>query len=352
VNDQAKFRHNEFFKSLPKVELHRHLEGSIRLTTMVEIARRYELDLPYADVDQFRPLVQVMDGEPFNFQNFLSKFASIRKFFQSPEVIKQITREVIADAAADNVRYFELRFTPVALTRIGGYSLGEAMDWVIEAAEEASTKNGITTKLIASVNRHESVQLAEEVVGLAIDRKERGIVALDLAGSEAEYPGEEFAGVFREAKEAGLFITIHAGEWGGPKIIRLAVEKLFAERIGHGVRVMEDPEVVAITRERGIVFEVCPTSNYQSGVCDSLATHPLGRMVDAGLRVTINTDDPAISQIELSDEYELACETLGLPLLTITKTVVDAARAAFLLNDEKEALIANLEKEMAEKTNG
>jgi adenosine deaminase len=318
---------------------------------MVEIARKFDLDLPYGDIDSFRPLVQVMDGEPFNFQNFLSKFASIRKFFQSEEVIRQITREVIADAAADNVRYFELRFTPVALTRMRDYPLGDAMDWVIETAEEASQEYGITTKLIASVNRHESVKLAEEVVGLAIDRKDRGIVALDLAGSESEYPGEEFAGVFREAKESGLFITIHAGEWGGPGIIRLAVEKLFAERIGHGVRVLEDPEVIAIARDRRIVFEVCPTSNYQSGVFTSLDQHPLAAMVNAGLLVTVNTDDPAISQIDLSDEYELACETLGLGLPKLTKAVVDAARSAFLINNEKEALIASLEKELAEKTN-
>jgi adenosine deaminase len=316
---------------------------------MVEIARSYNLDLPYNNVDKFRPLVQVMDGEPFNFQNFLSKFASIRKFFQSPEVIKKITREVVADAAADNVRYFELRFTPVALTRIGDYPLGDAMDWVIEAAEEASEEFGVTTKLIASVNRHESVKLAEEVVGLAIDRKDRGIVALDLAGSEAEFPGEEFADVFREAKEEGLYITIHAGEWGGPGIVRLAVEKLFAERIGHGVRVMEDPEVVALARDRKIVFEVCPTSNYQSGVFTSLADHPLAKMIDAGLVVTINTDDPAISQIDLSDEYELACETFNLPLPAFRKTVVDAAKAAFLQNNEKETLIASLESELAEK---
>jgi adenosine deaminase len=319
---------------------------------MVEIARKFNLDLPFEDEDKFRPLVQVVESDPFNFQNFLSKFASIRKFFRTPEVIQQITRDIIADAAADNVRYLELRFTPVALTRINGHPLGEAMDWVIEATEQASEENKITTKLIASVNRHESVQLAEEVVQLAIERKDRGIVALDLAGSEAEYPGEEFAGVFREAKEAGMFITIHAGEWGGPKIIRLAIEKLSAGRIGHGGRVMEDPEGVALAREREMVFEVCPTSNYQSGVCNSLSTHPLSAMIDAGLLVTINTDDPAISQIDLSDEYELACETLGLELPTFTKTVVDAARAAFLLNDDKQALIASLEQELAEKING
>jgi adenosine deaminase len=346
VSDQEKKRENEYYKSLPKVELHRHLEGSINLSTMLDIARSHQLDLPYEDVEQFRPLVQVMDTDPYTFQNFLSKFASIRKFFRSPEVIKQITREVIADAAADNVRYLELRFTPVALTRIGGYPLGDSIDWVIEASEEASKELGITTRLIASVNRHESVELAEEVMQQAVARMERGVVALDLAGSENDFPGEEFAGIFREAKEAGLFITIHAGEWGGPEIVQLAVEKLSAERIGHGVRVLENPAVTEMARERQIVFEVCPTSNYQSGVFTSLDQHPLVKMIESGLRVTINTDDPGLSQITLSNEYKLACETLGLGLAELNASVLTAAESSFLPADEKQALIGRLEKEL------
>lgn len=349
MSDQEKIKDFTFYKSLPKIELHRHLEGSVQLSTMVEIARDFNLDLPFEDDAQFRPLVQVMDGEPFTFQNFLSKFASIRKFFRTPEVIQQITRDIIASAAKDNVRYIELRFTPVALTRINGHPLGDAMDWVIEAADEASKRYAITTRLIASVNRHEDLSLAEEVAQQAAARKARGIVALDLAGNEAEFPGNDFAALFREAKEAGLNITIHAGEWGGPDIVRLAMEKLSAERIGHGVRVMEDPDVVALAREREMVFEVCPTSNYQSGVTTSLGDHPLAAMIDAGLRVTLNTDDPAISRIELSDEYELAVETLGIPLADFTQTIMEAAEAAFLPDDEKSQLTASLEKELAAK---
>ncbi|MEN8240955.1 MAG: adenosine deaminase [Chloroflexota bacterium] len=346
MSDNAKNRESEFFKSLPKVELHRHLEGSINLSTMLEIAKSHQLDLPYEDVAQFQPLVQVMDTDDYTFQNFLSKFASIRKFFQSPEVIKQITREVIADAAADNVRYLELRFTPVALTRIGGYPLGDAIDWVIEASDAASKEFGITTRLIASVNRHESVELAEEVMQQAVARMDRGVVALDLAGSENDFPGEEFAGIFSEAKDAGLAVTIHAGEWGGPEIIQLAVDKLSAERIGHGVRVLEDPDVTAMAKERQIVFEVCPTSNYQSGVITSLDQHPLVKMIEAGLQVTINTDDPGLSQITLSNEYQLACETLGLELPALRASVLTAAQASFLPEKEKQPLVTSLEKEL------
>ncbi|MEJ2485837.1 MAG: adenosine deaminase, partial [Anaerolineales bacterium] len=263
-------RTREFYKSLPKVELHRHLEGSLRLSTMLDIARAYKLDLPYDDELKFSSLVQVVNSDKLNFQNFLSKFATLRKFYQSPEAIRRIARETIIDAAADNIRYLELRFTPVALTRIKEFPMSEAIDWVIEEVMEASKECGVMTQLIASVNRHESVKLAEEVMQLAVDRIGKGVVGLDLAGSEAEYPGEEFKYVFNQAKESGLKVTIHAGEWGGPEIIKMAIETLSAARIGHGVRVMEDATAIDLAKERRVAFEVCPTSNYQSGVITAL----------------------------------------------------------------------------------
>ena len=317
---------------------------------MIEIVRAHDLDLP-RNVDKFRQLVHVLDGDPFTYTNFLSKFKTLRFMYQSPELIKRITREAIADAAADNVRYMELRFTPVALTRIKDFPLSEAMDWVIESVEEASEEYGVITSLIATVNRHESLDLAEEVVKLAVDRKDKGIISLDLTGNEADFPGVEFEGVFKEAKQSGLRITIHAGEWGGPENIELAINKLGAERIGHGVRVLEDPKVVDLTRERKITFEVCPTSNYQSGVFSSIEEHALPKMIDQGLIVTLNTDDPAISQIDLSDEYELACEFFGFDITSLQKIILRAAQSSFLPNERHKELIASLKKEFKENNN-
>lgn len=345
---QSVFRHRLFYKSLPKVELHRHLEGSLRLTTMLETARKYQLDLPYDNPDHFNHLVQVIEGEQFNFQNFLSKFNSLRLFYQSPEVIRQFAREAVADAAIDNIRYLEMRFTPVALTRVKDFPMGEAVDWVLSAVEEAARDYGVKTRLIVSVNRHEPVDLAEQAFELAAAGMDRGVVGVDLAGNEAEFPGEEFAAVFREAREAGLRASVHAGEWGGPERIRLAVESLGAERIGHGVRVMEDPDLVALTRERQIPFEVCPTSNYQSGVVSDIRLHPLSAMVGAGLHVTLNTDDPGISQIVLSDEYELACEELGIPVEGLPGLIENAARAAFLPDEEFGQLLDEINTELNE----
>jgi adenosine deaminase len=316
---------------------------------MIEVARDHELALPHKDVDQLRSLVQVQDGEPFTHQNFLSKFETLRKFYQSPEVIKRIAREIIADGAADNIRYMELRFTPVALTRINGYPLGDAMDWVIEATQEAAKEYGVMTRLIASINRHESPELGSEVSECAIERLGRGIVGLDLAGNETDFPALPFAESIKKAKEAGLKITVHAGEWSGAENVAEAIQVLGADRIGHGVRVLEDEATTELAREHNTAFEVCITSNYQSGVTPSLDAHPLPEMVKAGLNVTINTDDPSLSQIDLSDEFEVACEDLGLTFFQLRGCILNAARSAFLLENEREELLESLDKELTDK---
>ncbi len=336
------------YKALPKVELHRHLEGSLRLQTMLDIARAHGVTVP-ASVLRLSGMVQVQDEDPLTFQNFLAKFNTLRLFYRSPEVIHRVTREAVEDAAHDNIKYLELRFTPVALSRAERFPLHDVMDWVCSSAAQAAQEFGITVRLIASVNRHESAELAEQVAWLAASHIERGIVGMDLAGNEAEFSAKPFAPILAEASQAGLKLTIHAGEWGGAENVREAIEVLGADRIGHGVRVMEDENVVALARERGTIFEVCPTSNYQSGVVPALGVHPLPRMLQAGLNVTVNTDDPSVSRIDLSHEYKLVCEDLGLPLDILHRLVLAAAQAAFLPPAQKEALVARLQKELSRR---
>lgn len=328
---------------LPKAELHRHLEGSLRIRTMLEIARQHGLTVP-ASILRLSGMVQVRDDEPYTFTNFLEKFKTLRLFYRSPDVITQVTREAVEDAARDNVRYMELRFTPVALSRAERFPLHEVMDWVCESATGMAEKLGITVKLIASVNRHESPGLAEQVAFLAANYQEKGVVGLDIAGNEAEFSGKPFAPIFREARQTGLKITVHAGEWGGAENVREAIEVLGADRIGHGVRVMEDPNVVALAKERGTVFEVCVTSNYQSGVTPALEQHPLPEMINAGLTTTINTDDPSISRISLSDEFQRADVQLGLGLPILKGQVMNAVNAAFISEDEREDLVKVFQK--------
>jgi adenosine deaminase len=240
----------------------------------------------------------------------------------------------------------ELRFTPVALSRAERFPLHDVVDWVISSTKEASKKHGVTVRLIASMNRHESTELAEQVVWLAVEHIDDGLVAIDLAGNEAEFKTEPFYGVVKEARQSGLHVTIHAGEWGPATNVKEAIEQLGAERIGHGVRVLEDETTVALARERGTAFEVCVTSNYQSGVIGSLDTHPLMKMLEAGLNVTINTDDPSISRITLSHEYYTACEDLRMTQPTLRERILAAAKACFLPEDEKEELATKLYKDL------
>ncbi len=312
---------------------------------MLDIARQHGVTVPFSLLN-LSGLVQVQDQDPMTFANFLDKFKILRLFYKSPDVIHRVTAEAVEDAARDNVRYLELRFTPVALSRAEGFPLHDVMEWVIASSQEAAHKHNIKVGLIASVNRHESPKLAEQVAWLAAEHIEHGLRGLDLAGNEAEFSAEPFYGIFREAKQAGLRLTVHAGEWGPAENVRNAIENLGAERIGHGVRALEDENVTALARERDVIFEVCVTSNFQSGVVKTLHDHPLPRMMEEGLKVTINTDDPSVSRITLAHEYQHVCEDLGMSLKDLKKSILLAAQSAFLNGEEKQALVASLKKEL------
>lgn len=337
----------EFYKVLPKVELHRHLEGSLRVPTMMEIVRAHEMDVK--NTGYLRPLVQVDHQEPYTFENFLSKFGTLRLFYKSPDIIKRISWEAVEDAALDDVRYMELRFTPVALSRAEGFPMAQVVDWVIDSVHQAAEHFQVMVRLIISFNRHESQELAREALDIALNRQKDGIVGIDLAGNEADFSAAPFRDLIQEARQGGLRITIHAGEWNGAENVRQAIEDLGADRIGHGIRVMEDPDVVALARERGLPFEVCVTSNFHSGVVDDLSNHPIKSMIDSGLNVTINTDDPSISRINLSSEYQTVHKDLGISMDMIGTRVKAAAQGAFLPDGLRSKLANAIETEFMRK---
>lgn len=329
----------ETLQALPKIDLHRHLEGSLRLTTLVEIAREHGLNLPAGDVESLRPLVQVTENDR-DFRDFLAKFDVLRRFYLTPEGVSRLAYEVVADAAADNVKYLELRFTPMALAKAQNFALEDVADWVIEAVNRAQADHGIQVRLIASFNRHEPVDVGRRVTQIAVDRLDKGIAGLDLAGDEVNFGSGPFAPLFAEAHQAGLGITVHAGEWTGPETVREAIEQMSAMRIGHGVRVVEDSSVVQLALERGATFEVCVTSNVQSGVVRRLEDHPLRDLFSLNLRTTINTDDPSVCDVTLTHEYLVAAKTLGFEVGDIKRTILTAAESAFLPPPEQAALVA------------
>jgi len=329
-------------KAMPKIDLHRHLEGSLRLETLFEIAQNFELDVPAADLETLRSQVQITNDPP-NHDAFLSKFHVLRHFYRTPEMVSRLVYEVVADAALDNVHYLELRFSPQALSRVRGFALEDVTAWVIDAVNKASRDFKIVVGLIVTLVRHDPIEQAYKVAKVAMDNKSKGIVGLDLAGDEVRYPPEPFIPLFKEAKEEGLGITIHAGEWASSRGVQQALEELDADRIGHGIRTMENSRIVRLVLERKPTFEVCLTSNFQSGVVHQLAHHPLVDMLDVGLNATINTDDPTVSNVTLSDEFQIAVDVLGLGYPDLRNAIITAARGAFLPDNRRNQLIAHFE---------
>jgi adenosine deaminase len=323
-------------KRWPKIDLHRHLEGSLRLSTLAEVAREHGIDLPGYEEETIRPFVQITD-EPRTYRHFLAKFGVLRHFYRTREVVERITYEAVADAAEDNVRYLELRFTPSALADVGNFSLEEVTQWVIGSVRRAEQDHPLRVGLIMSMNRHEDIAIGQQIAELAVAYHDE-IAGLDLAGDEVAFSARPFSELFRRAKDAGLGITVHAGEWRGSDNIIESIEHLCADRIGHGVRAIESQAVVDYLRRNQITLEICPTSNIQSGAVTDLSRHPLADLLDLGLCITINTDDPSVSDIQLTDEYVLSMSQLGLSLGGLGRAILNAVNAAFLPSAERRQL--------------
>lgn len=325
--------------ALPKVELHRHLEGSLRLATLADLAREHDMDLPSHDAEILRPYVQVV-GDPTGFAGYLAKFKLLRHFYLTRDVVVRLAYECIADAAHDNVKYLELRFSPIALSKIQGFTLEEVTEWVILAAERAQADHDIQVRLLVTIGREENAQVARRVAEVALAARNQGMAGLDLAGDEVTFPAAPLVDVFRWAHEQGMHTTIHAGEAGPASNIGAAVEEMYAERIGHGVRAGEDPAVVSMLARNRTTLEMCPTSNLHTGAVPTMRDHPLRRYQEAGVRVTINTDDPGISNTTLTDEYVAAIQDVGLTPAGLRQAIIDAAASAFLPEDERARLVA------------
>ncbi len=332
---------------IPKIDLHRHLEGSLRLQTLADIALEHGIDLPSYDIEQLRPYVQVTNDPP-DFHRFLEKFKLLRHFYTSKEAVQRIAHEAVVDAAEDHIRYLELRFNPVALARVQEFPLMDVVEWVIESVRAAERETGTRTCLILQIGREESVEVAEEIVDLAIATYGLTVRAIDLAGDEATYSPRAFAAPFLRARQAGLAVTAHAGEALGAESVRETLHYLHPRRIGHGIHVVENSDVVRMLYEREIALEVCPTSNFQTGVVRGLSLHPLRDLFGLRLKVTINTDDPSVSDTTLTDEYLVAMEAIGLTPEMICQAISNAIDVAFLPEEERASLRAEFEQALAE----
>lgn len=322
----------------PLIELHRHLDGNVRIGTVLDLARQHGLDLPAWTVEELRPHVQITEREP-SLVHFLGKFELLRRVMVDYDAVRRIVRENLEDAVGEGIDYIELRFSPHFMGEEHGLDTLGVTEAVCDALEEAQGRLPVRAKLIGIISRHYGPEIGKTELEAAIRFRDRGIVALDLAGDEAHYPGELFVRHFVRAREAGLHVIAHAGEAAGPESVRQAVLELEAERIGHGIRAIEDPAVVDLLVERRIPLEVCPTSNLHTSTVPDYRSHPLPALLARGVAATLNTDDPIISGIDLPHEYRVAAEELGLAESDLRKMQETALEVAFLSAEERRELL-------------
>ncbi|HYG62108.1 MAG TPA: adenosine deaminase [Thermoanaerobaculia bacterium] len=321
----------------PLVELHRHLDGNVRLETVLDLARQHGIGLPGRTLEELRPHVQVAERES-DLMAFIAKFAVLRRVMVDYDAVRRIVRENLEDAARERIDYIELRFSPRFMAEEHGLDTLAVADAACDALEEARGVIPVRAKLIVIISRHYGPEAGFLELEAAIRCRDRGVVALDLAGDEAGFPGDLFVEHFRRAREAGLHVIAHAGEAAGAGSVRQAVLALGAERIGHGVRSIEDPAVLALLEERRIPLEVCPTSNLHTSTFPDYRSHPLPFFLRRGLLATLNTDDPSISGIDLAHEYRIAQYELGLDEVDLRRLQENALHAAFLTPEERAEL--------------
>ena len=310
----------------PKIELHVHLEGAIRPRTLLELAQRNRLSLPAETEQGLAELYRFRD-----FAHFIEVWILTTNVLRHAADFQQITVEYAKEAAAHGAVYVEAIFSPIERTW-RGVDWDEIFAGYCDGAQEATELHGIEVRLTPDITRASSVEDAELAVDYAMKYRERGVIAIGLGGEEALYPPEQFASAFARAREGGLASVPHAGEVAGPASIRGALDALGADRIRHGIRALDDPELVAELAERRIVLDVCPTSNVRTGVVPTLEDHPLPLLVEAGVLCSVSTDDPAMFDTDLTREYE-AARALGVD----PHTTYDAAVTGALCDEETRA---------------
>ena len=325
--------------TFPLADLHRHLDGSVRLETILDLARQHNLELPACDVDGLRPFVQVTEPRP-GVMAFIEKFKWMTAILVDYDACRRVAYENVADAQQEGLDYVELRFSPWFMA--GGHSLDPAgvVEAVCNGVADGQRDFGLRTNLIGILSRTYGPEVAWKELDALLTQKNR-LVALDLAGDEANYPGVLFVDHIHKAVSAGWGITIHAGESAGPQSIWQAVQDLGAARIGHGVTAIQDPGLMNFLAEREIGVECNLTSNLQTSTVANYANHPIREFLERGILATINTDDPGISNIDLAYEYNVAAPAAGLSLEQIHQAQRNAVLVAFLSPDEKVALTSS-----------
>ena len=334
-----------FIRALPKAELHVHLEGSIRPATLLRLARRHQIDLPASDEAGLRRFYQFRD-----FNHFIEVYIIINQSLCSSEDFELITREYAAEAAAQNIRYIELTFTPYPHVRRKGLGWDEIIGGIAAGCTQARREWGIEIRLIPDIARncysHGAMEEAEKTAEWAVAAQDLAVVALGLGGEAVGNPPEAFASVYAYARERGLHSVPHAGEWAGPESIWGVLHALHAERIGHGVQCVRDAALVNYLREQQIPLEICPTSNVCTGAVSSLEIHPVRSLYDAGVYITLSSDGPPMFNTNLTNEYMLLASQFHFTRSELAALSLNSVRAAFLPEEQRKQLDTQFQTEI------
>jgi adenosine deaminase len=315
-------------EDLPLIDLHRHLDGNIRLETILDLAKQHDLPLPAYTLEELRPHIQVSEPE-MDIMAYFTKFNWMISVLADYEACRRVAYENVLDAAAEGLDYIELRFSPWFMAEPHGLDPAGVVEAVVEGVREGNAQvQGTRAALLGIISRTYGAEIGMKELEALLTHKE-DIVGLDLAGDEVRFPAELFIEHFRIARDAGWGITVHAGESAGPKSVWAAIRDLSATRIGHALTINEDPALVEMMLEKRIGIEANLTSNVHTNSVPSYAAHPLKGWLDLGLLATINTDDPGISPVTLRDEFEAAAPKAGLTETDTRKAQENAVALAF-----------------------
>lgn len=334
----------ELIRSLPKAELHCHLDGSVRVETILDLAKQQGVELPYSDPEELSNYLRV-DDSCENLEDYLKAFPVINTVLQTREALERVTYELAEDVVKENVRLLEVRFSPVLHTN-GGLSLEEVLTAVLAGKERAEKDLNLRMGIIVSSIRSISPEVSMELAELTVNYKGRGVVGFDLAGPEENFPAKDHKEAFFHIINNNINTTVHAGEAYGAESIHQAIHYTRANRIGHGTRLREDPDLLRYVLDHRITLEMCVTCNVQTQCVASYEDHPLKDYLDAGIRVTVNTDNRLISNTDLTKEYIKIVNLYSLNISDIKKLVLNGFKASFLPYLERKRTLAAIDMEL------
>ena len=335
-----------YIEAVPKAELHVHLEGSIQPATLLKLAQQNNVELPAQTVEDLQNWFTFRD-----FDHFIEIYFEISRCLKTSDDYELIAYEFGAQMARQNIRYAEVTFSPSTHQFSLGIPFDVFFSGMTKGRLRAQKDFGVEIRWVFDIVRDIPELLlnhrrAEYTLAVAEEGMHDGVVALGLGGGEVGNPPERYAEWFEKALERGLHSVPHAGETVGPESVWDAIRALHAERLGHGVRSIEDSELIDYLSERRIPLEICPTSNIRLGVYPDLAAHPLHRLYDAGVPVTINSDDPPLFNTTLTAEVKLLLAPFNFDINSINQILLNGVRFSFLPVKEKQALEALFRTEM------